>query len=97
VVVRDGGTSDPTTTLTPGAATPRGTHSRQDTEDLLSSTDTNLKQASARSLDANQQASADQIRIFITQANAAIKAGDLDRAHNLATKAHLLSDDLVKH
>jgi hypothetical protein len=31
------------------------------------------------------------------QAQVAEKAGDLQRAHNLASKALLLSDDLAKH
>ena len=95
-VVRAGGTSDPATTLTPGVAAPQPNYSRESIVDLLSSADTNLKRAAERTLSANQQADADQIRIFIEQANTAMNVGDLDRAHNLAMKAHLLSDDLVK-
>ena len=95
-VVREGGTSDPATTLTPGIAAPQQNYSRESIVDLLSSADTNLKRAAERTLSVNQQADADQIRIFIEQANNAMNVGDLDRAHNLAMKAHLLSDDLVK-
>lgn len=97
IVVREGGTSDPATTLTPGIAAPQQNYSRESIVDLLSSADTNLKRAAERTLSANQQADADQIRIFIEQANTAMNVGDLDRAHNLAMKAHLLSDDLVNH
>ena len=96
VVVRDGSTADPSTTLTPGVVPAQSKYSRESVLDLLSSADTNLKQATERPLNTNEQADVDQIRIFMTQANTAIKAGDLDRAHNLAMKAHLLSDDLVK-
>jgi hypothetical protein len=95
-VVRQGGTSDPATVLTPGA-TAQNDHARQMTTDLLSATDANLKQATSRQLNANQEETVTQIKLFVEQANAAMKAGDLDRGHNLAIKAHLLSDDLVKH
>ncbi len=82
--------------LTPGVSA-QTAYSREATEELLSATDANLKQATSRSLDANQEATVTQIKLFMEQANAAMKAGDLDRSHNLATKAHLLSDDLIKH
>lgn len=96
VVVRQGGTSDPAAVLSPGT-TAHGHYSQQSTADLLSATDANLKEAASRPLDANQEETVSQIKVFMDQANAAIKAGDLDRGHNLAIKAHLLSDDLVKH
>jgi hypothetical protein len=38
-----------------------------------------------------------QIQTYVEQARTAEAAGDLDRAHNLAVKAQLLSDDLVRH
>jgi hypothetical protein len=37
-----------------------------------------------------------QIKQFMEQSKAAVAAGDLERGHNLALKAHLLSDELVK-
>jgi hypothetical protein len=96
IIVRQGGTSDPSAVLAPGP-TPRSSSSRQMTADLLSATDANLKEATSRPLTATQEETVNQIKVFIEQANDAIKAGDLDRGHNLALKAHLLSDDLVKH
>ncbi|MBV9483726.1 MAG: hypothetical protein JO249_23680, partial [Acidobacteria bacterium] len=45
----------------------------------------------------NEEETVSQVKLFIEQANEAMKAGDLDRGHNLAMKAHLLSEDLVKH
>lgn len=96
VVVRQGGTTDSVAVLSPGT-TAHGNYSQQSTEDLLSATDANLKAAASRPLNPNQEETVSQIKVFIDQANAAIKAGDLDRGHNLAIKAHLLSDDLVKH
>jgi hypothetical protein len=37
-----------------------------------------------------------QVRNFITQSRLAMQDGDLERAYNLATKANLLSQELVK-
>lgn len=96
-VVRDGGTAEPTAQLTPGMPQDQATHSQQTTTWLLSSTEANLKRAAVRRLSSNQQATVQQIKIFMDQANAAMKDGDFQRSHNLAMKAHLLSDDLLKH
>jgi hypothetical protein len=96
VIVRQGGTADPTVVLTPGGPA-RDSYSPQMTAELLSATDANLKEATSKPLTATQEETIDQIKLFMEQANAAVKAGDLDRGHNLAIKAHLLSDDLVKH
>jgi hypothetical protein len=38
-----------------------------------------------------------QIRHYIDGARSALKESDTQRAHTLALKAYLLSDDLVKH
>lgn len=70
---------------------------RQSTSQLLSATDANLKQISSRQLNSTQQDSVSQIRKYMEQAKAAEKAGDVQRAHNLASKAVMLSDDLAKH
>jgi len=96
VVVRNGGAPEPTSQLTPGMSRDQVSHSRQTITQLLASTEENLKRTTGRSLTANEQAIVDQIRAFITQANAALKAGDLQRGHNLAMKARLLSDDLLR-
>ncbi len=96
IVVRQGGTSDAAAVLTPGA-TAKGSFSPQITADLLSATDANLREATSKPLTPTQEETVNQIKMFMEQANAAVKAGDLDRGHNLAIKAHLLSDDLVKH
>lgn len=96
IVVRQGGTSDPNVLLTPGG-TARGNSTPQMTAELLSATDANLKEAASKPMTATQEETVNQIKLFMEQADAAVKAGDLDRGHNLAIKAHLLSDDLVKH
>ena len=35
----------------------------------------------------------EQIKLFVDQANAALKEGDIQRSHNLAMKAHGGHDD----
>lgn len=96
-VVREGGTSEPTDQLSPGISDAQASHARQNTDQLLASTDENLKKTAGRNLNATQQAMLAQIRKFMEQANEAVAAGDFQRGHNLAMKAHMLSDDLVKH
>jgi len=97
VVVRNGGAPEPSGQLAPGMSRDEASRSRQSINQLLASTEENLKRTRGRSLTANERAMVEQIRAFITQAHAALKVGDLQRGHNLAMKAHLLSDDLVQH
>ena len=97
VIVRDGGTGEALSQLAPDMSTEEASHARETTSQLLSSTESNLQRASTRTLNQDQQAMVAQIRAFIGQSNAAVKGGDLQRGHNLALKALLLSNDLVKH
>jgi|ERR1700730_8939918 hypothetical protein len=96
-VVRNGGTTDPVIQLAPGMSEEQASRERQNTSQLLATTDANLKQISARQLSLSQQDSVSQIRKYMEQAKAAEDEGDMQRAHNLASKALLLSDDVVKH
>ena len=96
-VIRNGGTVDPAVQLAPGLSPEQASSQRQSTSEMLAATDANLKQMSSRQLSSTQQDSISQIRKYMEQAKAAERAGDLQRAHNLASKAALLSDDLVKH
>lgn len=96
-VVRDGGTTDPVVQLAPGMSEEQASSQRQSTSQLLGATDANLKQISSRQLNASQQDSVSQIRKYMEQAKAAENTGDVQRAHNLASKALMLSDDLAKH
>jgi outer membrane biosynthesis protein TonB len=95
-VVRNGGTADPVVQLAPGMSAEQASSQRQNTTQLLAATDANLKQISSRPMNSSQQDSISQIRKYMEQAKAAEQAGDVERAHNLASKALLLSDDLVK-
>ena len=96
-VVRNGGTVDPVVQLAPTISAEQASSQRQSTTQLLAATEDNLKQIASRQLDSTQQDSVSQIRKYMEQAKTAEAAGDVERAHNLASKALLLSDDLVKH
>jgi hypothetical protein len=95
-VVRNGSTGEPSVQLSPGLSQQQASSQRQNTSQLLASTDANLKKVAARQLSASQEDTANQIRQYMQQANAAVAAGDLERGHNLAVKAQLLSEELVK-
>jgi hypothetical protein len=49
-----------------------------------------------RTLSHDEEAVVNQIRSYVAQSRKATGDGDFERAYNLATKAHLLSDALVK-
>ena len=95
-IVRRGSTTDPTIQFSPGLTRQQASAQRQNTSQLLASTDANLKKVSIRQLTPAQQDAVTQIRRFMEQAKAADASGDLQRAHNLAFKARLLCDELLQ-
>jgi hypothetical protein len=97
VIVREGGTSEPAAQIAPDISPAEATRQRQKAEQLLGSTDGQLKQLTGRTLNAQQQESVGQIRNYMQGARSALREGDVLRAGTLAEKAHLLSDDLLKH
>jgi len=97
VVVNNGGVSDPAVQLSPGVSPENASRQRQSTNLLLSTTESNLTTAAGRQLNSSEQDTVTQVREYMKQAKTATSAGDLQRAHNLAFKAKLLSDELSKH
>jgi hypothetical protein len=71
-------------------------HDKLGTDELLRTTDDNLKSIK-RQLTLDEQAQVVQIRNFMAQSRAATTDSDSVRARNLALKAHLLSDELIRH
>lgn len=69
---------------------------QRSTEQLTAATQENLKQIAGRQLTPSQQDTVTQIKEFMDQSKAAVASGDAERGHNLAMKARLLSDELVK-
>lgn len=69
---------------------------QRSTEQLTAAIEENLKQIAGRQLTASQQDMVTQIKQFTDQSKSAIAAGDSERGHNLAEKAHLLSEELLK-
>ncbi len=90
-VISNGGVSAPV----PPAPSPEQVSQQAATEQLLQSTENAIK-GITRQLSSEEQAMLAQIRDFISQSRSATRDNDFARAHKLATKAHLLSDELVK-
>jgi hypothetical protein len=94
----------------PNPATPEGTPDKAIAADVSSAQLSQQKQTTAQLLDAtektvnglNRTLSHDeeeivsQIHSYVAQSRKATSDGDFERAYNLATKAHLLSDALIK-
>ena len=97
VVVHDGSTNEPTVKLGPAETQKQTSNQIQSVSQLLANTDANLKLISAKTLDATQQETVKQIKSYMDKARKAVDSGDVDQGRTLAFKAHLLSDDLVKH
>lgn len=94
-IIRNGGSSEPSIQLSGGAAGQQAMQQRS-TEQLTAATEENLKQIAGRQLTAAQQDMVAQIKQFMDQSKSAISAGDPERGRNLAEKAHLLSEELLK-
>lgn len=97
VVVRDGSTTEPAVQLSPALSQGQTSDKIQNLNQLLATTESNLKQISGRTLNPTQQDTVKQIRMYMDDARKAVDSGDVERGRNLAFKAHLLSDDLAKH
>jgi hypothetical protein len=80
----------------PDVSSPEAARDRQSTTQLLDTTEKQLKGVDGKGLSADQQAMLAQIRTYITQSRKAITDGDYERASNLAKKAQLLTDELMK-
>ena len=94
-VVRNGGSEEPSIQLVGGENSEQSVHQRS-TDQLTVATEENLKKIALRQLSPGQQEMVSQIKQFMDQSKTALAAGDLERGHNLALKAHLLSDELMK-
>jgi len=95
VVVPHGGTSEPSIQLAGPSTGDQATQQRQSANQLLGSTEENLKKLAGQPLNATQQDTVNQIHQFMEQSKTAVAAGDLERARTLAWKAQVLSQDLV--
>jgi hypothetical protein len=81
--------------IAPGPTPADTTRNQTSTDQLLQGAEANLN-GITRQLSKEEEAMRAQIRDFITQSRKATTENDPARAHTLAVKARLLSDDLVK-
>ena len=79
-----------------GGAAGQTSHERDTANQMLGTTEANLKKVAGRQLSPNEQDMVNQARQFMEQSKAAVAAGDLERARTLAWKAQLLSEELIK-
>lgn len=96
IVVRQGGTTEPPIQLAGGQPGEKASQEKATANQMLESTDENLKKLEGRQLSSTEQDMVTQIRQFMEQSKAAVTAGDSDRARNLAWKAQTLSEELIK-
>jgi len=94
-VVEEGGTRPTGAQLSASLPHDAAIHQQFNTAQLLEATEYNLKSIT-RQLTTDEQAMVQHIRSYVQQSRDASKDGDVERAYNLALKAHLLSNELVK-
>ena len=89
-----GGAASPIGQVTIGDSA-MGERTKKETTDLINETEQGLN-GIKRSLSTDEKSIAAQIRNYLKQAQQALDNGDTDGAHNLATRAKLLLDELTK-
>jgi hypothetical protein len=89
-----GGSASPIGQVTIGDSA-MGEKTKKETTDLINETEQGLN-GIKRSLSTEEKSTAAQIRNYLKQAQQALDNGDTDGAHNLATRAKLLLDELTK-
>ena len=94
--MRNGGVKDNSVQLNPAMTEEQILHTKENTTQLLVTTNANVKALAGRQLSPEEQSTLAQIHSYVHQSKAASASGDLDRAHTLAFKAHLLSDELIR-
>jgi hypothetical protein len=94
-IVRNGGAEEPDIQLLGGTQAGKAASERS-TEELTAATEENLKKISGRQLSSAEQETLAQIKQFMEQSKQAVAAGDAERGHDLAQKARLLSDEMIK-
>lgn len=85
----------PDTAIAADVSNAQATQQKQTTAQLLESSEKNLKGLHS-GLSHDEEAMVAQIKTYIAQSRSATADKDFERAYNLALKAHLLSDALVK-
>jgi hypothetical protein len=85
----------PDTAIAADVSSAELTQQKQNTAQLLEATEKTLS-GLPRNLSHDEEEMVAQIRSYLAQSRKASTDGDFERAYNLATKAHLLSDALVK-
>ena len=94
-VVQEGGQSGAVPQLAADLPPAAALQQRQTTAQLQATTEANLR-GLTRALSDDEKAMVQQIRAYLQQSRTAATDGDTERAYNLAFKAHLLSNELVK-
>ena len=85
----------PDTAITADVSSQQMSQQKQTTAELLAAAEKNLKSVNGK-LNHDEQAIVSQIKTYILQSKQATSQNAFERAYNLATKARLLSDALVK-
>lgn len=88
------GEANPDIAIAADVSTTQLMRQKRTTAQLIDSTEKTLN--GLHNLSHDEELMVTEIRSYVTQSRKATTDGDFERAYNLATKAHLLSDALIK-
>jgi hypothetical protein len=96
-IVRNGGASDAEITFVPSITPEQASQETIAAKRSLETTEADLKIISQRGPNADRLEVIAEVKNYVTQAKVSLDGGDVERAYKLATKARILTDDLLKH
>lgn len=96
VVIKNGGSDEPNIALKGKTTAEQASQERYNTDQLTAAAEANLKNLTTRQLSPSQQEMVSQVKLFLEQSKKAVADGDLQRGHDFAMKAQLLSNELLK-
>src|SRR5579871_425682 len=96
-IVRNGGASDAEITFVPSITPEQATQETSAAKRLLATTEADLKIVVERGANGERLDVVSEVKNYVTLAKTSLDGGDVERAYKLATKARILTDDLLKH
>jgi len=96
-IVRNGGAADPEITFAPSITPEEASRETGETKQMLQAAEANLKIVLERQPDAGRRDVIAEVRNYLNQARQSLDSGDIERAHKLAVKASVLTNDMVRH
>lgn len=88
---------DPEITFAPSITPEEASRETNETNQMLQTAEANLKIVLERGPDAGRRDVIAEVRNYMNQARVSLDSGNIERAHKLAVKATVLTNNMLKH